>query len=70
MLPDYKMDRTAFEILSFEEADISMNNHRNMTWQERLLLLRYLNSIAYGYAGGEEPRMDKTIFTLGTIIHA
>ncbi|MBX9784742.1 MAG: hypothetical protein K2X48_15745 [Chitinophagaceae bacterium] len=69
MQPEYKMDRTAFEILSFEEADRRMNDHRNMNWQERLLLLRYLNSIAYGYANDEEPKMDKTVFSMGKSIN-
>jgi hypothetical protein len=70
MLPEYKMDKTVFETLTFEEADRRMNDHRHLTWQERILLLRYLNSIAYGYVNSEEPRMDKTIFSIGKIIDA
>jgi hypothetical protein len=63
MKPQYKLDRTAFEVLTFEEADIKMNNHRDMSWQERLQLLRYLNSIAYKYVNSTEPILDKTIFS-------
>ena len=58
----FRIDKTHFEILSYEQADKKINDHSDMTWQERFVLHQYLNSIAYGYAGHEAPAMDKTIF--------
>ncbi len=69
MKPQYKLDRTAFEVLSFEEADKKINDHHDMSWQERLQLLRYLNSIAYKYVNEEEPKLDKTIFIARKVMH-
>lgn len=59
----FKMDKTAFEMLSFKEADKKMNDYKNITWQERLLILQHLNSIAYGYVNSSKPQMDKTVFS-------
>ena len=38
--------------------------YRSITWQERLLIANYLNSIAYNYPEIEPPRMDKTVFSM------
>lgn len=70
MKPQYKLDRTAFEVLTFEEADRKINDHSDMSWQERLQMLLYLNSIAYKYVNSEEPRLDKTIFSARKVMHA
>ena len=59
----FRIDRTHFEILSYEQADKEINDHSDMTWQERFTLHQYLNSIAYAYAGREAPGIDKTIFS-------
>lgn len=61
-MKNYRLDRTHFEALTFEEADKNINNHKHMSWKERLQLLLYLNSIAYGYANNKTPKMDKQIF--------
>jgi hypothetical protein len=70
MMSNFKFDRNAFTILSFEEADKATNDHRHLTWQERLRLARYLISIAYGYVNNEEPKMDKTAFSIRKIHNA
>jgi len=59
---EYKLDRTQFQMLTLREADLAFNDHTDMSYQERFKLMRYLNSIAYGYAGSMEPRMDRTVF--------
>jgi hypothetical protein len=64
---NFRIDRTHFEILSFEEADKKINDHSDMTWKDRLYLVQYLNGIAFGYAGKEAPVMDKTIFNYGKL---
>lgn len=62
-MKDFKIDRTHFEILTFKEADRKINDHSAMSWKDRLVLLKYLNGIAFGYAGEDTPKMDKTIFS-------
>jgi hypothetical protein len=63
----FKLDRNHSSILSFEDADKEFNNYTALTWQERFRIHQYLNSIVYGYAGKEPPKMDKTIFSYGKI---
>lgn len=38
--------------------------YRSLTWQERLRIANYLNSIEYNYPENDPPRMDKTIFSM------
>jgi hypothetical protein len=38
--------------------------YKSLTWQERLRIANYLNSIAYNYPENEPPRMDKTVFRI------
>ncbi|MGB4847760.1 MAG: hypothetical protein WBP41_07550 [Saprospiraceae bacterium] len=61
-MDSFKLDRTHFQILSFEQVDKELNDHSSMDWKERLLLHQYLNSIAYGYLNQEIPRLDRTVF--------
>lgn len=35
-----------------------------LTWQQRMIVANYLNSIKYGYPENEPPRMDKTYFRM------
>jgi hypothetical protein len=62
---EYKLDRTAFSMLTFQEADRQITNYAGFTWKERFYIHRHLNAIAYGYAGKMPPPMDKTIFSCG-----
>ncbi len=61
-MPDFKLDRTSFQILTFEQADKELNDNSRLDWKERLLLHQYLNSIAYGYVNKDAPILDRTIF--------
>jgi hypothetical protein len=65
---EYKLDRTHFQILSFDEADKEINNHSSLDWKQRLLLSQYLNSIAYGYVNKAIPRLDRMVFYAGKLI--
>lgn len=67
MEDSFKLDRNQFSILSFEEADKEFNDYTALSWQERFRIHQYLNSIVYGYAGKEPPKMDKTIFSYGKL---
>ena len=58
----YKLDRNSFKAHTVEEADNHSLYYETLTWQERLRITIYLNSIAYGIANKPEPKLDKTVF--------
>lgn len=60
----YKLDRNAFHARNASEQVNYGKEHQKLTWQERLKIHRYLNSIAYGYSIDNPPRMDKTAFSV------
>ena len=66
-MSSYPLDRTAFKAQTAEEASKShAAYYKTLTWQERLRIANYLNSIAYNYPENEPPRMDKTAFKIRT----
>jgi hypothetical protein len=58
----YKLDKTSFQALSFEEADKQMNTSQNFSTKEKIKQFNYLMSIAYRFFGKPWPQMDKTYF--------
>jgi len=60
----YRMDKTAFKMQIFEEADDAMRDYTNHSVQERLQIYWYLTSIAYKFDLDNPPRMDKTVFRI------
>lgn len=59
----FKLDRTAFKAHTANEATkMHAEYYRSISWQERLRIADYLNSIAYNYPAGSPPKMDKTKF--------
>ena len=60
----FRIDRTAFEARNASELVNYWKAYQNTTWQERLRIHQYLNSIAYGYDLDNPPRMDETIFQI------
>ncbi len=65
-MSSYRLDRTAFKAQTATEAANHTTYYKNLTWQERLRIANYLNSIAYNYPENEPPRIDKTIFKART----
>jgi hypothetical protein len=64
----YKLDRTAFKAQTAEEAVKNQAAYyRSLTWQERLRIANYLNSIAYNYPKNEPPKIEKTVFSMGNM---
>ena len=63
-MSSYPVDRTAFKAQTAEEASNHAAYYKTLTWQERLRIANYLNSIAYNYPENEPPRMDKTAFKM------
>jgi hypothetical protein len=58
-----RLDRTAFKAQTAADAVSSQAAYyKNLTWQERLRIANYLNSVAYNYPENEPPKMDKTAF--------
>jgi hypothetical protein len=60
----YKLDRSAFQARNASEQVNYGKEHQKLTWQERMRIHQYLNSIAYGYDLDNPPRMDKTFFQI------
>ena len=60
----YRMDKTAFKVQTFEEADDAMRDYSNYSIQERLRIYWYFTSIAYKFDLDNPPRMDKTVFRI------
>jgi hypothetical protein len=60
----FRLDKTAFKINSFKEADKAMQDYSNCTIKERLQIAYYLTSVAYRFDMKNPPRMDKTLFSI------
>jgi hypothetical protein len=63
----FKFDRTAFKGQTLHEAANHAEYYKKLTWQERLKIAEYLNSIAYNFDINNPPRMDKTKFSTKSI---
>jgi hypothetical protein len=61
-MSSYRLDGAAFKAQTSTEASNNAAYYRTLTWQERMCIANYLNSIAYNYPEKEPPKMDKTIF--------
>jgi hypothetical protein len=61
----YRLDRTAFNAQTAEEASKADRiYYKNLSWQERLRIANYLNSIAFNYPENDPPKMDKSAFSV------
>ena len=61
---EYRLDRTAFQKLSFEEAEKQMQQSKNISQQERFRQFNYLMSVAYRFLAEPWPPMDRTVFEM------
>lgn len=60
----YPLDRTAFKAHTASEAAKSHAAfYKKLSWQERLQIAHYLNSIAYNFDLNNPPRLDRTKFS-------
>lgn len=58
-----RLDRTAFKAQTAEQATKSHAEfYKKLTWQKRLKIANYLNSIVYNYPENNPPRLDRTKF--------
>lgn len=60
----YKLDRTAFKIQTFEEADNDRNYWLSKTPWERLLAAWFLSCTAYGLDPEKPQKLDRTAFSI------
>jgi hypothetical protein len=60
-----KNDLPAFDARAAVEAEKNQRGYyKTLTWQQRMIVANYLNSIEYNYPENEPPRMDKTAFCI------
>ena len=62
-MSEYRLDKNAFKAQSLKEAADHVSLYKKMTWQERLKVAAYLNSVAYNYDFNNPPRLDRTKFS-------
>ncbi|MBE8713591.1 hypothetical protein [Sphingobacterium hungaricum] len=63
-MKSFRLDRTAFKAQTAEQAADHKFYYSKLTWQERLVIANYLNSIAFNFPLDNPPRMDKTKFSV------
>lgn len=64
-MDNYRLDRTAFKAQTVDEATKNQAlYYKRLTWQERLRIANYLNSVAYNYPENDPPRVNKAIFSI------
>ena len=61
-MSEYRLDRTAFKAQTAAEAADHKQYYKDLTWQERIRIAHYLNSIAYNFPIDNPPRLDRTKF--------
>jgi hypothetical protein len=61
-MASYRLDRTVFKAQTAKEAANHGEYYKTLSWQERLRIAAYLNSVAFNYPENNPPRMDKTKF--------
>ncbi len=62
-MTSFKLDRTSFKAQTATAAADHAAYYKNLSWQERLKVSLFLNSVAYNYPESMPPRLDRTKFT-------
>lgn len=60
----YRLNRAAFKAQTAGEAADHAKYYHSLTWQERIKIAAYLNSIAFNHPEGQPPRLDRTMFSV------
>ena len=63
----FKLDRSTFQARNASQQINYGEEYRDLTWQERMRVHKYLNSIANGYDLENPPRMDKNKFNVRSL---
>lgn len=62
-MADYKLDRCAFRIMTFKEADAANKFGKEISYAERWRQSYFLISQAYGFSMQNQPRLDRSYFS-------
>jgi len=62
-MKEYRLDKTAFKVQTFNESDMANVCGKEVSYSERFRRAYYLNSIAYQFSRQNPPRLDKTVFS-------
>jgi hypothetical protein len=62
-MPDYRFDRTAFKMMTFEEADKTNVYDNSISYSERLGQAYFLIAQAYGFSMTDQPKLDRSNFS-------
>ena len=68
-MDNFKLDRTAFKAHTHIEAGNHAETYKKLSWQERLKIATYLNSVAFNFDLNNPPRLDRTKFSAKSIFH-
>ena len=63
-MSEFKLNRNAFKAQTAAEASNHVDYYKQLTWQQRLKIANYLNSIAYNHPENEPQKMDRTKFSV------
>lgn len=66
-MSNFKLDRTAFKPQTMAEAANHADFYRKLTWQERLSITAFLNSVAFRFDPNHPPRMNRSTFSVKSI---
>jgi len=66
-MQEERLDRKAFSMLTFAEADNTVAYWLKRTPAERIHAAYILSLRAYGYDPEHAPRLDRTIFSMGKL---
>jgi hypothetical protein len=58
----FPLDRKKFKAQTAAEAADHRAYYQNLTWQQRLKVANYLNSVAFNYPENNPPKLDRTKF--------
>ncbi|TAF46344.1 MAG: hypothetical protein EAZ51_02260 [Sphingobacteriales bacterium] len=61
-MSSFPFNRTQCKAQTAAEAADHRIYYQNLTWQERMKVTNYLNSIAFNYPENSPPKLDRTKF--------
>jgi hypothetical protein len=61
---NFKLDKTSFKPQTMADAVNHKSYYQQLTWQERLSITFYLNSVAYQYNAKTPPKMNRNHFAV------
>ena len=60
----FRLDRSFHRTYSNNETRKESENYKQMTFEEKIQVFLYLQSVAYNYKMGSPPKMDKTLHSV------